>query len=292
MNMESTTEPNEDANETKAKQTRTPRARVYTKYVLPSERHPFSLQFDVLRRFISLSRNGAEPVSASGVEGEGIPVQAASRNVRFMRYIGLLTVGGRGLYIPTPDAIKFVNAMSVSDEGARPILRGLLADTWFTELAQSLLSQRPVMSEDQFMGELALAAETDRAKKGEALRVIIDYLVYAGILKRDEQGLSLTEAAPPSAATPAGKAPPETATTAAAAPAAMATTEGDWHIVQTEDFYVKVRSDPDAFEDLSDHMELLKRKMWRLHKGKALKMDDFEEEKEDQASNMDSAEKE
>ncbi len=278
MNMESGQEAKKRAKEAKAEQRRTLRGRAFTKYVLPSERHPFSVHFDILRRFIALTRNGVEPVPASNVEGEGVPMQAASTNVRFLRDIGLLTVGGRGLYIPTPDAIKFINAMSVSDERARPILRGLLASAWFTELAQSVFSQRPLLGEDQFVGELALAAETDRAKKGEALRVIIDYLVYAGTLSRGEQGLSLAEAAPPAAA-PIGEAPP--ATTAAVAPGATTSAEGDWHVVQTEDFYVKVRSDPDAFEDLSDHLKLLKKKMWKLHQKRPTQEENIGEKKGD-----------
>ena len=275
MNMESGREAKKEAKETRARQTGTPKGRVHTKYVLPSERNPFSVHFPILRRFIALTRNGVEPVSASNVEGEGVPVQAASMNVRFLRDIGLLTVGGRGLYIPTPDAIKFVSAMSVSDEKAKPILRGLLANAWFTELAQSLFTQRPLMSEDQFVGELALAAVTDKARKGGALRVIIDYLVYADILKRDEQGLSLATGAPKPA-----EAPLEAPSGPAQLPVDVTEGPADWHVIQTEDFYVKVRSDPDAFEDLGDHLELLKKKMWRLHQKKPETGDD-EEEKQD-----------
>ena len=38
----------------------------------------------------------------------------------------------------------------------------------------------------------------------------------------------------------------------------------DWHTVQTEDFYLKVRSDPDVLADLRAHIDLLENKIARL----------------------------
>ncbi len=258
-NMESVENTTEISNDATSNQRSTPRTRVYTKYVLPSERHPFSVHYDVVRRFISLSKNGAEAVGARQVEGAGIPVQSASMNVRFMRSVGLLAVKGRrGRYIPTPEAIRFVNALSVSKDRARPILRGLLSDMWFTELVRTLLSQRPVMSEDQLVGELALAAQTDRVRKGDALRVIVDYLVDAAILKHDEQGLSL-------ATSPSVAAEGETQVQSGAADLSATVTVGDeWHTLQTEDFVLRVRSDPEVIEELEEHLGLLKKKVYRL----------------------------
>ncbi len=263
--MESVQDAEKVSNETKVDQTKVPRTRVRSRYVLPSERHPFSVHFDVLRRFISLSKHGAEPVPAKNVEGAGIPVQAASMNVRFMRSIGLLTVKERrGFYIPTPEAMKFVSALSVSRDKARPILRGLLSEQWFTELTRTLLSQRPVMTEEQLIDELTLAAETDREKKGEALRVVIDYLVYTAILKRDEQGLSLATIQPEAAEG-------EKRTRHGAADLSANVTVGEeWHTLQTEDFVLRVRSDPDVLEELEQHLMLLKKKVNRLHKERSL----------------------
>ena len=278
--MENESERREKTEEPSVERTRTPRSRVHTRYILPSDRHSFEVHFDILRRFVSHSHNGTEPISASRVEGQGIPVQAASMNVRFMRDIGLLEMRGRGQYVPTQESIRFVTALSVGRDKAMPILRGLLSSMWFTELAQSLFAARPVISEDEFLGELALASVTDMQAKGPALQVILEYLVYTGIVERDERGLSLASGMPEG---PQVKAP--TPSVASGLPAnftvgAEGEAPAEWQIVQTEDFYVKVRSDPDAFEDLSDHLELLKKKMWRLHKGKALKAEDLEEEEE------------
>ncbi len=249
-------EPEQAANE----RTRRQVTRVYSKYVLPSERHPFPVHFDILRRFVMRSRSGSEAVPAPKVEGEGIPIQAAEMNVRFLRSIGLLSAAERGMYLPTPEAIKFVNAKTVSDERAKPILKALVANSWFAEAARSVLSTQPLIGEDQFLGELALVAETDKSRKGPALRVLLDYLVYTGLVNRDERGISLGDGGPV-----------QTQTTEAATPQAevgvpkITSAEAPgWHIVQTEDFYVKVRSDADALADLRDQLDLLEKKVARL----------------------------
>jgi hypothetical protein len=178
-----------------------------------------------------------------------------------------LGVAERGLYVPTQDAIQFINAKTVSDEKARPILASLVSKTWFGELAQSLFATQPIMSEDQFLGELALAAEADKAKEQLALRTILEYLVYSGMVIRDERGLSL-------GSTTRSPMPEEPSIDAVrqigAFPADIRTQErtpmepSSWHIVQTEDFYVKVKSDLDIVDDLIAHLETLKKKIQRL----------------------------
>src|SRR2546422_3163676 len=175
----------DESRDESTERTRRPKTRTYARYILPSNRNPFSVHFDILRRFATVTRSGAEGVTTEMVEGEGIPVQAASMNVRFMREIGLLSPTERGRYVPTQEAIRFVNARSVSDDRARPILNALIAGSWFAEVARSAFASQPIMTEAQFIGELALSAQTDREKEETALRVVLDYLVYSGIVVRD-----------------------------------------------------------------------------------------------------------
>src|SRR3990172_9510556 len=118
------------------------RTRVHSKYILPSNRHSFLAHFDILKRFVNLTRSGVDGVEASKVEREGVPVQAASMNVRFMRSIGLLTPSERGKYVPTQEAIRFVNARSVGDDRARPIMNALISGSWFAELARPAVGSR------------------------------------------------------------------------------------------------------------------------------------------------------
>lgn len=245
---------------------------VLRRYVLPSNRHAFGVHFDLLRRFTTLTRSGTEGVPAAAVEGEGIPLQAGSMNVRFLRSIGLLLPTERGKYVPTPEAMRFINARSVSDAKARPILRALLSSSWFAEVAKNVLGAVPGMSEEQFLGELALVAQTDKSKEEPALRVIVEFLVYSGIVTRDERGLVLTEGGLPGESNTLGSAEGSSVRSSTGLPEPRTigidrpTPEsGGWHVLQTEDFYLKIRSDLDAVQDLTDHIETLKRKIKRLN---------------------------
>jgi hypothetical protein len=247
--------------------------KVYSRYPLPSERYPFSIHFDILARFATHSRNGTEPISADRVEGSGVPKQSAQMNVRFLASIGLLRLESKGLYLPTPEAIRLVNARTVSDERARPILRAVIQNSWFAEVAVTALKSAPLVDEDALVGELALAAETNREKKGQALRVLVEYLLWSGVIRKDERGLVVTDGLPALASTSESGPTPvkesvsagDVAPAARSAPLAGSTSAGGiWHIVQTEDYFLKIRSDPIVLEELRDQLELIGRKINRL----------------------------
>ena len=243
---------------------RKPRYRVPAAQILPSDRHSFVGHFDVLKRFVTLTGGGKEGIDAERVEGEGVPAQAGSLNVRFLKSVGLLSTTDRGLYIPTTEAVRFVTARSVSDDRARPILKALLEPTWFVGTAKSVLQGGTSMSEDQFLGELAIAAQTDREKKGSALRVILEYLVWSGHVLRDEKGLRLS--APLGDTMAFGQASPETPPPDASAvqiPQPASGPGSTWHVIQTEDFILKIRSDEYVIDDLIAHLEPLRRKSQR-----------------------------
>jgi len=250
------------------------KSRVFSKYPLPSDRHPFTVHFEILRRFVTYGRT--QPVSAERVEGEGVPIQAASMNVRFMASVGLLKFESKGLYSPTPDTIRFVNARSVSDDRARPIMKGIIGGSWFAQSASDLLRSHPIVTEDQLVGELALASETDKSKKGPALAILVDYLVYSGIVVRGDKGLALGDSL-------SGQVPWEPGTgsapdidsrdvarvdVAGLSPRSGAATDAaGWLVVQTEDFYLKVRSDLSALEYVEDQLSLLRKKLSRRSQG-------------------------
>ncbi len=135
--------------------------RVPAAEILPSDRFPFQVHLNILKRFVALSHNGTQALDAPRVEGEGVPTQSAALNVRFLKSIGLLTATDRGQYMPTQEAIRFVTARSVSDERARPILAALLESTWIATTARNILSPTKATKDDVLLGELAIAAQTD-----------------------------------------------------------------------------------------------------------------------------------
>ncbi len=248
------------------------RPHVRSKYALPSERVPFETHFEVLRQFVVRTKHGAQAVGTADIEGGTIPKQSAALNVRFLTSIGLLKEDEnvKNKYVPTPTAIKYVTTRNANPEKARPILRSVVEGSWFGQFATTWFSIHPATKESEFVQELAMEGEvSDMAKKQLALKTIVDYLDYAGIVGRDNDGnlffgtAPTTVRPPPSAPAAAAPAPrdPRPQLTEAAAP------EGgpaDWHTVQTDDFYLKVRSDPDVFSDLREHIKLLENKMLRL----------------------------
>ena len=295
--------PPQDAERPPTRKTRTP-----TKFPLPSDRVSFGRHFDVLGGFMAASRNGKEPVSAVSVEAGGLPAQSAQLNTGFLVSIGLLEEPERGKFRPSPEAMRLLVARSVSDDRAGPLLRGLLENSWFAEAARGLLARKPAVSEEDLVAELTLAAGTDAGRKADALRVLIDYLGYAGIVMRTEHGLvagspaasgnlqaTTTSPTPklaygfspeaarfmPSAGV-APMAPPETTVRSFFAPSGVmpggGTTvrfnlgplatppDAEWRIIQTNDFYVKVRPSPEAVADLRDHLELLDRRLRQAEK--------------------------
>jgi hypothetical protein len=297
------TPPPQDAEKPTVRKTRTP-----TKFPLPSDRVPFGRHFDVLGGFMAASRNGKEPVSAVSVEGGGLPAQSAQLNTGFLVSIALLEEPERGKFRPSPEAMRLLVAKSVSDERASPILRSLIENTWFADAARGLLARKPVVADEDLLAELTLAAGTDAGRKADALRVLVDYLAYAGIVVRTEHGLvagspTVSGVAQPTAVSPAPMlaygfnpevakfigpsgivpmAAPETTVRAFFAPSGVAPVsqtsvrfnvgpmalppEADWRIIQTNDFYVKVRPTHEAVADLRDHLELLDRRLKQAEK--------------------------
>lgn len=232
--------------------------------ILPSDRFSFLTHLDVTKRFVALSHNGTQALDASRVEGEGVPSQAASLNVRFLKSIGLLTSTDRGQYLPTQEAIRLVTYRSVSDDKARPVLASLLERTWIVSTARSVLSPTKPTKDEVLLGELAITAQTDKEKKRVALQVLVDYLLFSGLVRAEGDGLILAGSADEN---------PATGETAAKSSEGIQTSQvsrlgleplnKDWHLIQTEDFILQIRSSPEAFDELNEYLPMVRRKIDR-----------------------------
>lgn len=264
------------------------RIRTPTKFPLPSERFPFGRHFEVLDRFMAVSRNGKEAVNAASVEGEGLPAQSAQLSTGFLTSIGLLEEPERGKFKPSAEAMRFLMTKSVSEDRARPILRGLIDNSWFADAARSLLAKRNTVTDEDLRTELALVAGTHGERKADALRILIEYLLYAGIVQRTDLGLVLAWSGP-GGVVPVPAIPPSPMPESliirpqpggqGIAPSGMVPVPGsgvtvrwgigvlppapepEWRVIQTNDFFVKIRPDPMAVADLRDHLDLLDRRL-------------------------------
>jgi hypothetical protein len=244
---------------------RTRRTRAPTNYPLPSERFGFSDHLEVLRRFALVTANGSKAVAALEVGGGNVPKYAPMLNTGFLCDVGLLSEEGRGHYKPTPEALRFLTTRSASEDRARPILRALIESKWFADAARSYLQMNPVVSETDLVSDLAIVAQTDLKRKERSIRVLVDYLVFAGIVARTEQGLVLgpngssTHAVPP----PSPTAVPQFSgaeQSRAVQPSLPPDTDG-WETIQTNDFFLRIRAKPSVVGWLRKHLDLLEEKL-------------------------------
>ena len=245
------------------------RTKAPSKYDLPSERFIFPTHFEVLRRFITATSNGKEPVPAAKVEGTGVPVQAAVLNAKFLTSIGLLEKTGAGVFRPTPVAIQLVMSKSVSDEKARPILRTQIENSWFAEVVTLGLGGKSPMSEEELLGELAVAAQTPFDKKKGALGILLDYLLFAGIVTKNENGIVLGSGVNLSTSTAPGHAGVSGPTfdagrAAVRAPLVVPADTPGWETLQTTDFVLHIRANKAAVDDLRQYLILLEKKIERI----------------------------
>lgn len=244
---------------------RTPRTRAPTNYPLPSERFGFSDHLEVLRRFALVTANGTKSVTAMEVGGGNVPKYAPMLNTGFLCDVGLLIEESRGRFKPTPEALRFLTTRSASEDRARPILRALIESKWFAEAARSYLQMNPVVSETDLVSDLAIVAQTDLKRKERAIRVLVDYLVYAGIVARTEQGFVLGSngnsalVAPP---TSSSFVPPlSTAELTRTVQPNLTPDAAGWETIQTNDFYLRIRPKPSVVGWLRKHLDLLEEKL-------------------------------
>jgi hypothetical protein len=227
--------------------------------------------FDVLRRFMSVSRNGAEPIEPTAVEGHGVPSRAVQSNTAFLCDIGLLVEEMTGRFKPTPVAMQFINTQ-IADEGrGRRLLQSLIAKTWFGIAARSVLRTEPAASsrDADLVAALAASAGIPMGKDEGALRVLVEYLVYTGILNGSD--LELMPATTKSNLTaPASSdirsSAPAKPSTKALSPEGAGIIEpsreiADWEVIQTSEFYLKIQPNPSAVNRLRKQLDLLDQKL-------------------------------
>lgn len=233
-------------------------------YPLPSERFSFPTHLEVVRRSITASSNGTKTISAKETEdGIVLPRQATQLNTGFLTDIGLLTEVSRGKFKPTPAAIQFTLTRAASPERAVPILRELVDRSWFAATARSLLGSKPLVTEQELIAELAIAAQTDLKKKEDSIRVLVEYLTFTGIVARTEQGLMVGSgsASPSSGSAPPAPEPSPSSYDAriaiSAAPTVLPAELAGWETIQRNEFYLRIRKTPVALGRLRRQIDLL-----------------------------------
>jgi hypothetical protein len=224
-----------------------------TSHPLPSGRFPLKVHFDVLLRFLAVSRNGAEPTTADAVEAGGLPAGAARENVAFLSDIGFLIEEAAGKFKPTPVAMQFLNTVAGDEQRGRKLLRSIVAKLWFGRLAvpggASIGGLQGAELRSALGREAGVAPED-----GEAIGVLLEYLVFTGLIP--------PQVSEPAATPSSAQAPPKSGRGGKSKGAAddgvePKSQDRDWKELRTEDFELKVRSTRQAIRRLRKHLDLI-----------------------------------
>jgi hypothetical protein len=224
-----------------------------TTHPLPAEQFPLSVHFDVLRRFMSASRNGVEPVTPVSVEGGDLPAGAAQLNVGFLSDVGMLIEEAPGKFKPTPVAMQFINTKLSDEDRGRRLLRSVVAKLWFGRATAAFLQANPNGTGAELTSALAAEAQLPTAEGAGRIAVLVEYLTYTGLV-----ALPVSTSVPPVVAPSSnGRAGPKPRRRAAAG----AGESSGWRVLRTDDFDLKVRSDPEAVRRLRKHLDLLEEEL-------------------------------
>jgi predicted transcriptional regulator len=169
-------------------------SRLKSAKILPTDRIRFDKQFDILRAFAA--KAGHERRAVTNEEVGGIVDMAASTITQvtpFFVDIGLITrekktekTESRG-FVPASEVTAYQKAYEWDKANAAKKLAPLLSATWFTDALMPKLKFRPV-NEKEAINDLAEIAAVGPEKEGN-IRIVIDYMVAAGIVERDAAGI-------------------------------------------------------------------------------------------------------
>jgi hypothetical protein len=211
---------------------------------------------------MSLSRNGAEPVTADSVEGGDLPSGAARLNVAFLSEAGLLVEEAAGKFKPTPVAMQFLNTKASDEQRGRKLLRSLLARLWFARAAEAFRSAHSGAGSDELVAALAEEAQVSSPRDKQAIEVLVEYLTYAGLVSIEPQPLSsISRSSSPNAPTARARRP-------AAGPIPRTGSAG-WKEMRTDDFELRIRSDREAVRRLRRHLDILEEELTDVTSGRS-----------------------
>jgi hypothetical protein len=172
--------------------------------ILPTDRLTVARQLDILRAYAAASEQGIKPAPV----GEVAKVMKSALSTvslanAFLASIGLIIRSDAGSYTPSADVIAFVQAYRWNKEKASHKLAPLLSAAWFGKALLPRLQFNPI-EEESAVTILAEASSASPEYKKE-LRMILDFLVAGGIVRREGKLIKLINESAMEASTPAPK---------------------------------------------------------------------------------------
>ncbi len=175
---------------------------------LPTDRLKFQSQLDIIRAYGSASQNGTRAVNYKDV-AKLIKMDPDSVTLMsvFLVENGFVERAGNDL-LPSKALVDFALAHTWSSETASKKLGPLVKRTWFGQVLCNALSFR-AQNESEAITELAHEISAGPEYKNR-IKLLVDYVESAGLIRRDNGQLSLAEPIS-DAAQPAPDSMPKTA---------------------------------------------------------------------------------
>ncbi|MDB5451695.1 MAG: hypothetical protein JWO33_273 [Caulobacteraceae bacterium] len=155
---------------------------------LPGPRLGFPKQLEILRGFAALSGSGKTPVHYSKVAET---IQAHESNVSTMNPFfvenGFILKAGQG-HVPSDAVLEFARQWNWNQDTAAAALAPLLRQTWFGHVLSQRLMFRS-LTEEEAIQVLAAYCGAGPVMKPQ-LRVLLDYLSTAGVVRRENGHLT------------------------------------------------------------------------------------------------------
>lgn len=166
---------------------------------LPTDRVGFQKQLALLRGYAALASQGASKIVTNPDVAALVKIHQSTSILAhpFFLDVGFLRKEGAG-YVPAPEVLGYGKAFNWNAETAPQKLAPLLQKTWF---ASALLPRLVMGSLQEREAIEALADASGAGPKYEGqLKTVLEYLVIAGVVRRDgdtyRQAIPLQEEAP------------------------------------------------------------------------------------------------
>jgi len=164
---------------------KTRRIKTKRKYSLPEARLKFERELEILKALVEFSKKGEKPIKYSNFIGLGSTTYVSSE-LAFFADAGLAIKEKGSKYLPTDEVIEFVNILNWDEEEAKKKLANILSNSWFGDVTIKILKIRNKIGLNDLMKELGKTAEADPNKDVKALKRLVEWLEYAGIIEIDE----------------------------------------------------------------------------------------------------------
>jgi len=167
---------------------------------LPTDRLSFEKQVEALKAIAQLSGPGKRPVTAEDISASlGLKGNTGGLSNKFFRDTGWIEPSGRGLYVAADGLVAFHRHLGMDPQdlaGAQAYLLDAVRTGWYWEEIEGMVQGAGVRA-TAVLHALARAAGASADHK-EQLGLIVDWLEWLGLVRREGEIIAAADPAQPS----------------------------------------------------------------------------------------------